>query len=123
MTTMAIVLITVYVLGGTTELALKIFRIDTGVDEHTYMRDTLRERECTTWSCVGGLDSLLNLRTFLVFFFLSDCVKQNKELRWVQIVYLLLSPLASSLMNMLSLLARCRTESYQKACYSRVSRR
>jgi len=43
MTTMAIVLITVFLLGGTTELALKIFKIDTGVDEHTYMRETLRE--------------------------------------------------------------------------------
>ena len=43
MTTMAIVLITVFLLGGTTELALKIFEIDTDVDEHTYMRETLRE--------------------------------------------------------------------------------
>jgi len=43
MTTMAIVLITVFLLGGTTELALKIFKIDTGVDEQTYMRETLRE--------------------------------------------------------------------------------
>lgn len=43
MTTMAIVLITVFGLGGTTELALKLFKIDTNVDEHTYMRETLRE--------------------------------------------------------------------------------
>eukprot|EP00980_Cylindrotheca_fusiformis_P029334 scaffold23297_cov132-Cylindrotheca_fusiformis.AAC.12 len=43
MTTMAIVLITVFVLGGATEFALKLFGIDTGVDEHTYMRDTLLE--------------------------------------------------------------------------------
>lgn len=40
---MAIVLITVFVMGGATEFALKVFKIDTGVDEHTYMRETLLE--------------------------------------------------------------------------------
>jgi hypothetical protein len=43
MTTMAIVLFTVFVMGGATEFALKVFKIDTGVDEYTYMRETLLE--------------------------------------------------------------------------------
>lgn len=42
-TTMAIVLVTVYILGGTTELALKRLRIKSGVDEEKYMEQTLRE--------------------------------------------------------------------------------
>jgi hypothetical protein len=43
MTTMAIILITVFGLGGTTEVALNCFKIDTGVDEDNYMVQTLRE--------------------------------------------------------------------------------
>ena len=43
MTTMAIVLVTVFVLGGTTEMALNYLNIGVGVDEDTYMRETLRE--------------------------------------------------------------------------------
>ena len=43
MTTMALVIITMFFFGGTTEIALRLFKIDTGVDEAVYMRDTLRE--------------------------------------------------------------------------------
>jgi hypothetical protein len=43
MTTMAIVLITVFFLGGTTEMTLNYLQINTGVDEETYMRSSLRE--------------------------------------------------------------------------------
>jgi NhaP-type Na+/H+ or K+/H+ antiporter len=43
MTTMALVVITVFMLGGTTELALSFLRIDVGVDEDTYMRESLKE--------------------------------------------------------------------------------
>ena len=43
MTTMAIILITVFVLGLTTECALSWFNIDVGVDEEKYMQSYLRE--------------------------------------------------------------------------------
>lgn len=43
MTTMALVLITVFLLGGTTELALSCLNINVGVDEDTYMRENLNE--------------------------------------------------------------------------------
>ena len=43
MTTMAIILITVFVLGLTTECALSWFNIDVGVDEKKYMQSYLRE--------------------------------------------------------------------------------
>jgi len=43
MTTMALVVITVFILGGTTELVLSILGIDVGVDEDTYMRESLKE--------------------------------------------------------------------------------
>lgn len=43
MTTMALVVITVFMLGGTTELVLSFLRIDVGVDEDTYMRESLKE--------------------------------------------------------------------------------
>lgn len=43
MTTMALVVITVFFLGGTTELALSFLNIDVGVDEDTYMRESLKE--------------------------------------------------------------------------------
>jgi hypothetical protein len=43
MTTMAIVLITVYIMGGTTEAALNALKIPTGVDEDQYMAERLRE--------------------------------------------------------------------------------
>ena len=43
MTTMAIVLITVFLLGGTTEMTLNFLKIDVGVDEETYMVKSLRE--------------------------------------------------------------------------------
>ena len=43
MTTMAIVLITVFVLGGTTEMTLGLLNIKLGVDEKTYMEQKLRE--------------------------------------------------------------------------------
>jgi hypothetical protein len=43
MTTMAIVLITVYIMGGTTETALNKLKIPTGVDEDQYMAERLRE--------------------------------------------------------------------------------
>jgi len=43
MTTMAIILITVFVLGLTTECALSWFMIDVGVDEKKYMQSYLRE--------------------------------------------------------------------------------
>ena len=43
MTTMALVLITVFFLGGTTEMALSCLRINVGVDEETYMRESLKE--------------------------------------------------------------------------------
>lgn len=42
-TTMALVVFTVFVLGGTTELALSALKIDVGVDEETYVRESLRE--------------------------------------------------------------------------------
>jgi len=41
-TTMAIVLITVFVFGGTTELVLKLLKIEVGVDEDDYMEKFLR---------------------------------------------------------------------------------
>lgn len=43
MTTMAIILITVFVLGLSTECALSWFNIDVGVDEKKYMQSYLRE--------------------------------------------------------------------------------
>ncbi|KAL3909690.1 MAG: hypothetical protein SGILL_007988, partial [Bacillariaceae sp.] len=43
MTTMAVVLITVFLLGSTTELALSWFKIDVGVDEKKYMQSYVRE--------------------------------------------------------------------------------
>jgi sodium/hydrogen exchanger 8 len=43
MTTMAIVLITVFLLGGTTEMTLNFLQINIGVDEETYMKKSLRE--------------------------------------------------------------------------------
>jgi NhaP-type Na+/H+ or K+/H+ antiporter len=43
MTTMAIVLITVFLMGGTTETALGFFKINIGVDEDIYMKQSLRE--------------------------------------------------------------------------------
>jgi hypothetical protein len=43
MTTMAIVLVTVFLLGGTTELALTSLKINVGVDEEKFMKDSLRE--------------------------------------------------------------------------------
>mmetsp|Transcript_16230 Transcript_16230/g.26401 ORF Transcript_16230/g.26401 Transcript_16230/m.26401 type:complete len:651 (-) Transcript_16230:806-2758(-) len=43
MTTMAVVLITVFLLGSTTELALSWFKINVGVDEKKYMQSYLRE--------------------------------------------------------------------------------
>jgi hypothetical protein len=43
MTTMAIILITVFGLGLTTECALSWFNIDVGVDEKKYMQSYLRE--------------------------------------------------------------------------------
>jgi hypothetical protein len=42
-TTMAIILITVFLLGSTTELALNCFKIDVGVDEKKYMQSYVRE--------------------------------------------------------------------------------
>lgn len=41
-TTMALVLITVFVFGGTTELVLKFLKIEVGVDEDNYMDNFLR---------------------------------------------------------------------------------
>jgi sodium/hydrogen exchanger 8 len=43
MTTMAVILITVFLLGSTTELALNWFNIDVGVDEKKYMQSYVRE--------------------------------------------------------------------------------
>jgi NhaP-type Na+/H+ or K+/H+ antiporter len=43
MATMAIVLITVFLLGGTTEMVLRYLKIKVNVDEETYMRERLRE--------------------------------------------------------------------------------
>jgi NhaP-type Na+/H+ or K+/H+ antiporter len=43
MTTMALVVITVFLLGGTTELALSCLNINVGVDEETYMKESLKE--------------------------------------------------------------------------------
>lgn len=43
MTTMAVVLITVFLLGSTTELALSWFNIDVNVDEKKYMQSCVRE--------------------------------------------------------------------------------
>jgi NhaP-type Na+/H+ or K+/H+ antiporter len=43
MTTMAVVLITVFLLGSTTELALNWCKIDVGVDEKKYMQSYVRE--------------------------------------------------------------------------------
>jgi hypothetical protein len=43
MTTMAVVLITVFLLGSTTELALSCFKIDVDVDEKKYMQAYVRE--------------------------------------------------------------------------------
>lgn len=43
MTTMALVVITVFLLGGTTELALSCLNINLGVDEDTYMKESLKE--------------------------------------------------------------------------------
>ncbi len=43
MTTMALVVITVFLLGGTTEFALSCLSINVGVDEETYMKESLKE--------------------------------------------------------------------------------
>lgn len=43
MTTMALVVITVFLLGGTTELALNCLNISVGVDEDTYIKESLKE--------------------------------------------------------------------------------
>lgn len=43
MTTMAIVLITVFLLGGTTSSALSCLKVKTGVEEESYMKETLLE--------------------------------------------------------------------------------
>jgi sodium/hydrogen exchanger 8 len=43
-TTMIIVLITTFVLGGTTEFALRVFNIDVGVDEKQYMASVSSEK-------------------------------------------------------------------------------
>eukprot|EP00934_Nitzschia_sp_Nitz4_P009248 Nitzschia sp. Nitz4//scaffold22_size323478//285509//289544//NITZ4_000585-RA/size323478-processed-gene-0.425-mRNA-1//1//CDS//3329543171//9238//frame0 len=41
--TMALVVITVFILGGTTELALNTLNINVGVDEDQYMKESLKE--------------------------------------------------------------------------------
>ena len=46
-TTMAIVLITVFLFGGTTELVLKLLKIETDVDEDNYMENVLRADSLT----------------------------------------------------------------------------
>ena len=43
MSTMAIILITMFVLGGTTECVLSLLQIPTGVDEERFMKERLRE--------------------------------------------------------------------------------
>ena len=40
---MALVVITVFLLGGTTEIALSVLKINVGVDEETYIQESLRE--------------------------------------------------------------------------------
>ena len=60
MTTMAIVLITVFLLGSTTEAALACFKIRVGVDEDTYMKERLREPVISSW--------LITFGTFMVYF-------------------------------------------------------
>ena len=49
MTTMAVILITTFVLGTTTPIALKFFDIDTDVDEKKYMEEALREPIVSNW--------------------------------------------------------------------------
>lgn len=48
MTTMAIVLVTVFMLGGTTEVALNCLKIDMKVDEEEYMDEWHRQRQQNT---------------------------------------------------------------------------
>lgn len=43
MTTMAVILFTTFLLGGCSEIVLSLLKINIGVDEETYMRETLRE--------------------------------------------------------------------------------
>lgn len=57
MTTMAIVLISVFVLGGTTELALNVLNINVNVDEETYMKERLREPVVATFVTHFGTSS------------------------------------------------------------------
>ena len=49
MTTMAVILITTFVLGTTTPIALNFFDIDTDVDEKKYMEEALREPIVSNW--------------------------------------------------------------------------
>mmetsp|Transcript_30242 Transcript_30242/g.73553 ORF Transcript_30242/g.73553 Transcript_30242/m.73553 type:complete len:752 (-) Transcript_30242:169-2424(-) len=49
MTTMAVILITTFVLGTTTPIALTFFDIDTDVDEKKYMEEALREPIVSNW--------------------------------------------------------------------------
>ena len=69
MTTMAIVLMTVYVLGGTTEFVLSFLKINVGVDEDTYMRQSLREPVVST--CIADI-GLFQHKSALLFFFLEE---------------------------------------------------
>ena len=64
MTTMALVLITVFVLGGTTECALACFKIKIGVDEETYMKERLREPVISSWIIKFGTCSFWLRRSF-----------------------------------------------------------
>jgi hypothetical protein len=66
-TTMSIVLVTVFVLGGTTEIMLSVLNIDMGVDEEKYMEDCSREsvlsgflqrfEQSYVWKCIIRRDS------------------------------------------------------------------
>jgi NhaP-type Na+/H+ or K+/H+ antiporter len=55
MTTMALVLITVFLFGGTTEAVLNLLNINIGVDEEAYMRQSLREPVVS--SCIINFDN------------------------------------------------------------------
>lgn len=71
-TTMALVLITVFVFGGTTELVLKLLKIEVDVDEDSYMNTFLRDDPLTGF--------VHNLETTYVY----PCVVRHSDMTDVQ---------------------------------------
>ena len=69
---MAIVLITVYIMGGTTEAALNKLKIPTGVDEEQYMAERLREPVIPNVMRNFGENEVDDYRALDCYFFLLN---------------------------------------------------